>query len=125
MDLKRGEIFTCSKGSQIEILKDCNVCDLQCCGEPMQKLEEKTADKATEKHVPVVEKVDGGVKVTVGTTLHPMEDEHYIEWVEIRTADREYRAYLKPGMEPSATFKVDGEVLFAREHCNKHGLWKG
>lgn len=125
MELNRGEIYTCSKGSQLEILETCEVCDLQCCGEPMKKEEEKTADSATEKHVPVVEKVDGGVKVTVGSTIHPMEDDHYIQWIEIRTADdKVQKQYLKPGKDPIATFKTDSDVVTAREHCNKHGLWK-
>ena len=98
---------------------------LVCCGENMKLLEEKTADKTTEKHVPVIEKTDHGFKVTVGTTLHPMEEKHFIEWIELLADGRSYKAFLKPGDKPEATFCVDAEEVSAREHCNIHGLWKG
>ncbi len=91
----------------------------------MQLLEEKTADAATEKHVPVIEQIDGGYKITVGSTLHPMEEKHYIEWIELLADDKAYRQFLNPGDEPVAAFKVEAESVTAREHCNVHGLWKG
>ncbi len=97
---------------------------LVCCGEEMTKLEEQTADMSKEKHVPVVEQVDGGYKVTVGSTLHPMEEKHYIEWIELLADGIAYRAFLKPGMEPSAVFKTDATNVTAREYCNVHSLWK-
>lgn len=125
MALNQAEVYTCESAVQVEVLVgNENACSLTCCGKPMTKLEEKTADAATEKHVPVVEKVDGGVKVAVGSTLHPMVEDHYIEWIEVRTANRAYKAFLKPGDAPEATFKIDEEVVYAREHCNKHGLWR-
>ncbi len=97
---------------------------LVCCGQKMTLIEEKTAEMATEKHVPVVE-IDGStVKVTVGSTLHPMQDKHYIEWIEILTEDgRSYRKFLQPGEEPVATFAVDTKIVQVREYCNIHGLW--
>ncbi len=98
--------------------------EFTCCGEKMGRLEEKTADFKTEKHVPVVEKVDGGVKVTVGSTPHPMEEDHWIQFIEVCSAGKLYRQYLKPGDPPEAFFPIDADGLVAREHCNKHGLWK-
>jgi superoxide reductase len=100
---------------------------LTCCDQPMQKLDPQTADSSVEKHVPVVEKVDGGIKVTVGSTPHPMTEEHYIELIELVSDHCVYRRYLKPGDAPEATFcgcfdKCCTE-LKAREHCNVHGLW--
>ncbi len=98
---------------------------LVCCGEPMNLLEENTTDAAREKHVPVIEKVEGGFKVMVGSVPHPMEEKHYIEWVEVVVGDRTCRAFLKPGVKPEATFNIDADKITAREHCNVHGLWKG
>jgi superoxide reductase len=99
---------------------------LVCCGEPMKVVETKTADSSTEKHVPVIEKIDGGYRVFVGSTLHPMTDEHYIQWIELLADGKTYRQYLKPGETPEAFFKIeDAKELSAREYCNLHGLWKG
>ncbi|MDF2882099.1 MAG: desulfoferrodoxin [Clostridiaceae bacterium] len=97
---------------------------LVCCGKPMTLLNENTTDAAVEKHVPVIEKIDGGVLVKVGAVEHPMLEKHYIEWIEVHTANKVYRKYLKPGDKPEAVFKLDEEVLYAREYCNLHGLWK-
>jgi superoxide reductase len=91
----------------------------------MALLDEKTADAATEKHVPVIEKIDGGYKVTVGSTLHPMTEEHYIQWIELLADSKAYRQFLSPSDEPIATFNVEADNVSAREHCNLHGLWKG
>ncbi|HDM32547.1 MAG TPA: desulfoferrodoxin, partial [Deltaproteobacteria bacterium] len=79
----------------------------------------------TEKHVPVVEKTVNGVKVTVGSTLHPMEEKHYIEWIEVIADGKAYREFLRPGDAPEATFEIKAEDIKAREYCNIHGLWKG
>jgi superoxide reductase len=99
---------------------------LVCCGQPMELLEEKSADFALEKHVPVVEAQGEGVLVKVGSTKHPMTEEHYIAFIEVVTKDLVLRAELKPGDEPEAFFPVKkSDVLYAREWCNKHGLWKG
>lgn len=87
-------------------------------------LEEKTADFKNEKHVPMLEKTDAGWKVTVGSTLHPMLENHYIQWIELLAEGISYRQYLKPGMEPVAFFPVKAEKVSAREFCNLHGLWK-
>ena len=93
---------------------------------PLALLEEKTEDSAVEKHVPFNEKIDNGTKIKVGqNAAHPMEENHYIEWVEIINNDYVNRKYLKPGDNPEADFYVDYEEgMVAREYCNVHGLWK-
>ncbi len=98
--------------------------ELVCCGKPMVKQQEKTADSATEKHVPVIEKTANGYKVTVGSTIHPMLDNHYIEWIELTADGKVYKQFLKPGMQPVAEFCVKADKVSAREYCNIHGLWK-
>jgi superoxide reductase len=99
--------------------------ELVCCGQPMKLFTENTVDAAKEKHVPVVEKVAGGYKVKVGSVPHPMEEKHYIEWIELIAGPRVYRYFLNPGEAPEATFQVEAEQVTAREYCNMHGLWKG
>ncbi|MBW7571391.1 desulfoferrodoxin [Caproiciproducens faecalis] len=96
---------------------------LTCCGQEMTKLEANTTDAAQEKHVPVVTREDGKIKVSVGSVLHPMLPEHHIEWIALVTDDKVEITYLKPGMEPKAEFKevASGTVY---EYCNLHGLWK-
>ena len=98
--------------------------ELVCCGEPMKKMAENTTDAAKEKHVPVIEKIDGGYTVTVGSVEHPMTEEHYIEWIELLADGKAYRQFLKPGQPPKATFPVKADTISAREYCNLHGLWK-
>lgn len=101
--------------------------DLACCGEPMEELVANTTDGAKEKHVPVLEKEGNLVTVTVGSVLHPMLPEHYIEWIILETKKGIQKVDLQPGMKPMAQFAlVDGdEVVAAYEYCNLHGLWKG
>ncbi len=119
------QIYKCAVcGNIVEVLHGGDG-ELVCCGKPMELLDEKTADAATEKHVPVIEKIDGGYKVTVGSTLHPMEEKHYIEWIELLVDDKAYRQFLNPGDAPEAVFGVQADSVTAREHCNVHGLWKG
>lgn len=97
---------------------------LVCCGQAMELLVEKTADAATEKHVPVIEKTAGGFKVTIGSTPHPMIEKHYIEWIELIADGKAYRQFLKPDDAPKADFDISADSVIAREHCNIHGLWK-
>jgi superoxide reductase len=99
--------------------------ELVCCGQPMKLFVENTVDAAREKHVPVVEKAAGTFNVKVGSVPHPMEEDHYIEWVEIIVDGKAYRQFLKPGGSPEATFDIKAEKVTAREYCNLHGLWKG
>jgi superoxide reductase len=109
-------------GNMVALIKDGGG-TLVCCGQDMKKLEANTTDAATEKHVPVVVKEDGKIKVTVGSTIHPMIETHYIEWIALDTGDRLQIAYLKPGMEPKAEFG-DAAAGTVYEYCNLHGLWK-
>ena len=117
------EIYKCDVcGNIVEMVHGGNG-ELVCCGEPMKRFIENTVDAAREKHVPVKEKIAGGLKVKVGSVAHPMEEKHYIEWVEIVAGDTAYRQFLRPGQTPEAIFPVQGEFT-AREYCNIHGLWK-
>ncbi len=114
----------------------CNICgnivevlhagrgQLVCCGQPMELLKEKTEDVGLEKHVPVIEKTESGVKVKVGSVPHPMEEKHYIEWIEIIADGKVYRKFLKPGDQPEAEFCIKAEKIETREYCNIHGLWR-
>jgi len=114
----------------------CNICgnivevlhsgkgELVCCGQPMELLKENTIDAAEEKHVPVIETTATGINVKVGSVPHPMEEKHYIEWIEIIVDGTVYRNFLKPGDNPEAVFSIKAENIQAREYCNVHGLWK-
>lgn len=95
-----------------------------CCDMKMTLLEAKTADTGKEKHVPVVEKTDGGIKVKVGDVPHPMTDEHFIQWIEVIADGKACRKFLTPEDAPEAVFCVQGENLTVRELCNLHGLWE-
>jgi superoxide reductase len=122
---ERLEVYKCDVcGNIVEVVHGGGG-ELVCCGEPMKLLVENTVDAAKEKHVPVIEKVEGGVKVKVGDVPHPMEEKHYIEWIEIIVGDKADRQFLNPGEAPEAFFKTDAENVIAREYCNLHGLWKG
>jgi len=119
------EIYKCDVcGNMVEVVHG-GKGQLVCCGEPMTLLKENTTDAATEKHVPVIEKVDGGYKVKVGSVPHPMEEKHYIEWIQLLAGGQSYRRFLEPGQEPESVFHVEAENVSAREYCNIHGLWKG
>lgn len=119
------QIYKCNVcGNIVEVLHG-GAGQLVCCGQPMENLTEKTADATTEKHVPVIEKVEGGIKVKVGSVPHPMEAKHYIEWIEVIADGKAYRQFLKPGQPPEAVFNIKAASVTAREYCNVHGLWKG
>jgi superoxide reductase len=119
------KVYKCEEcGNLVELLVEGGG-ELVCCGQPMTKLEEKTADATTEKHVPLIEKTADGYKVTVGSTLHPMVAEHYIEYIELIADGISYKKFLQPGDSPAAEFCISAAKVSAREHCNVHGLWKG
>ncbi len=121
---KQLEVYKCPAcGNIVEVLHGGGA-PLVCCGKPMELLDEKTADATTEKHVPVIEKIANGYKVTVGSVAHPMEEKHYIEWIELVANGTVLRKYLLPGDAPEATFEIDADGVIAREYCNVHGLWK-
>ncbi len=119
------QVFKCELcGNIVEVLHG-GKGELVCCGQPMKLYVENTVDAAKEKHVPVIEKSSDGFKVKVGSVAHPMEEKHYIEWIEV-VDDRNnaYRHFLKPGEAPEGTFCIQAGRVTAREYCNLHGLWK-
>lgn len=118
------EIYKCEMCGNIVALVHGGPGELVCCGEPMILMEEKTAEMKLEKHVPVIKREGNLVTITVGSTLHPMEENHYIEWIELVADGRMQRKFLKPGDPPEAQFLCGAETLSAREYCNLHGLWK-
>jgi len=118
------QVYKCNAcGNIIEVLHG-GAGELVCCGEPMKLFSENTVDAAKEKHVPVIEKTADGYKVTVGSVAHPMEEKHWIEWIELIADGKAYRQFLNPGEAPEATFCIQAEKVTAREFCNLHGLWK-
>ncbi|MFH1824171.1 MAG: desulfoferrodoxin [Candidatus Firestonebacteria bacterium] len=118
------QVYKCNVcGNMIEMLYS-GVGELICCGQQMTLLKENTVDASLEKHVPVIEKTEEGIIVKVGSVAHPMEEKHYIEWIEIMRGDKACRKFLKPGDNPEAQFGGTAEGTEAREYCNLHGLWK-
>ena len=119
------QIYKCEVcGNIVEVLHP-GAGELVCCGQPMKLFMENTVDAAKEKHVPVIEKTASGYKVKVGSVAHPMEEKHYIEWIQMIADGRAYRKFLNPGDVPQAEFEVQAGKVVAREYCNLHGLWKG
>lgn len=122
--------------TQLKQIYRCNICgnivevlhtgqgELVCCGQPMELLKEKTEEEGQEKHLPVIEETEKGIRVKVGSVPHPMEEEHYIEWIEIIADGSVYRKFLKPGDKPEAEFEIKAQDIQAREYCNIHGMWK-
>jgi len=121
---KRSQIYKCEVcGNIVEVLHE-GKGELVCCGQPMKLFTENTVDAAKEKHVPIIEKVSGGLKVKVGSVSHPMEEKHFIEWIEIIADGKAYRQFLQPGDAPEALFNIEADTITARAYCNIHGLWK-
>ncbi len=119
-------IYKCGKcGNIVQVLSAAKP-PVMCCAQPMDRLVENTVDAAVEKHVPVVEKIDGGYLVKVGSAPHPMGQDHWIEWIELSSPDGLFvqRQMLTPDSEPQAEFKTDAAKVVARAYCNLHGLWK-
>ena len=122
--VKLKEVYKCNVcGSIVEVIH-AGVCELECCGQPMELFIEKLQDAGNEKHVPVIEKTPTGVKVKVGSIPHPMDEQHYIEWIELHADEVVYRKFLKPADKPEAEFCVTAKKISARDYCNIHGLWK-
>ena len=119
------EVYRCETcGNMVELVHG-GAGTLVCCNEPMKLMKENSVDASTEKHVPVIEKNGGGITVKVGSVAHPMEEKHYIEWIEVLVDGAVYRQFLAPGGKPEASFSVSGTAVTAREYCSLHGLWKG
>ncbi len=126
------QVYKCDVCGNIVEMVESGIGEMICCNQPMTLQREQTEDAATEKHVPYIEKVEGGYKVRVGqNAAHPMESKHYIQWIELLAGGMAYRRFLNPGDAPEACFCVcdlDGcqdKDVSAREYCNIHGLWKG
>ncbi len=121
---KRYQIYKCEIcGNIVEVLHG-GVGTMICCNKPMTLQVEKTEDPGLEKHVPVVEEIENGIKVRVGSVPHPMEEDHYIEWIEIISEDVIERKYLQPTDPPEAIFIAPVNELLVREFCTVHGLWR-
>lgn len=117
------EVYHCKLcGNVVEVLRG-GPGALVCCGQDMILMAENTVDAAQEKHVPVATKVAGGWEVIVGSVAHPMEEKHFIEWIELNANGTSYKEFLKPGGEPKAFFPIDAAEVAVREYCNLHGLW--
>jgi len=122
--VKQLQVYRCEICGNIVELLHVGGGELVCCGEPMTLLRENTTDAAVEKHVPVQEATEGGLKVKVGAVAHPMTEEHHIEWIEVIVDGKTCTQFLKPGQAPEAVFCAQAGVV-ARAYCNLHGLWKG
>ena len=121
---KQYEVYRCAVcGAIVEVVQG-GAGTLHCCGQPMDRMEEQETEAAAEKHVPVVQAEEGGYVVTVGSVAHPMQAEHYIQWIELAGTDGVQRHYLQPGDRPVAHFKTTAQEVSARAYCNLHGLWK-
>lgn len=121
---KLNEVYKCNIcGNIVEVLHT-GKGELVCCNQPMVLLAENTVDASKEKHVPVVEKANGKIKVMVGSVAHPMEEKHYIEWIEVIAGGKTYRQFLNPGDKPEAEFNLADENVVVRAYCNLHGNWK-
>ncbi len=118
------QIYRCGIcGNIVEVLH-AGIGKLVCCGQPMELLKEKTDDTGQENHVPVIERTKTGIRVKVGSIPHPMEEKHYIEWIEVISGDSVCRKFLKPHDRPEAEFEIKSGKITARECCNIHGLWR-
>ncbi|HHE36702.1 MAG TPA: desulfoferrodoxin [Candidatus Woesearchaeota archaeon] len=121
------QVYKCEVcGNIVEVLHT-GIGELVCCGKPMILQKENTTDAAVEKHVPLIDKTEQGIRVKIGSVEHPMEEKHYIEWVELLANGKAYKKFLKPGDKPEAEFciQAEEEEVIARAYCNLHGLWKG
>ncbi len=122
---EKNEVFKCNIcGNIVEVLHVGGV-ELFCCGQPMEKFSEQSdGEEGSEKHIPMMQKSEAGIKVKVGATAHPMEERHYIEWIEIISDGKVCKKFLNPGEAPEADFAISSENIVARAYCNVHGLWK-
>ncbi|MBW3015430.1 desulfoferrodoxin [Candidatus Woesearchaeota archaeon] len=121
---KLNEVYKCNVCGNIVQMIHASAGQLVCCNQPMELQTEKTEDEGNEKHVPIIEKIETGFKVKVGSIPHPMEESHHIEWIELIADNKSYRKFLEPGNPAEAEFCIQAETVTAREFCNLHGLWK-
>jgi superoxide reductase len=119
------ELYKCSVCGNIVELTHVGGGQLVCCGKPMDLLIAKSSEEGTEKHKPVIEKAANEKEtiIKVGSIPHPMEEKHYIEFIEVFVGEKVLRKYLSPGEKPEMML-CDVDVVKARAYCNVHGLWK-
>lgn len=117
-------VYKCEVCGNVAEILTAGGAELMCCGQEMTMQAENTVDAAVEKHIPVLEKIDNGWQVTVGSVEHPMTEAHLIEWIELSSGDAVYRQFLNPTDKPTAFFPVTDSNVTARAYCNLHGLWK-
>lgn len=121
---KINQIYRCSVcGNIVEVLHEGNG-QLVCCGQPMELLITKNTDVGFEKHVPIINKTETEIIITVGSVPHPMEETHYIELIELIADNKIYRQFLKAGDKAMAIFEIKADKITARAYCNIHGLWQ-
>jgi superoxide reductase len=124
MEGKRFQIYKCPVcDTVVEVLHQWSL-ELVCCGPPMIPLRAKTRQEGWEDHAPVVEKVQGGLRLAIGDTPHPMTNAHRIEWIELVAQGRSHRQFLSPGQPPEAVFSVKSPAALVRLYCTVHGLWQ-
>lgn len=124
--MMKQKFFICEHcGNIVAMVKDTGV-PVMCCGQKMTEIIPGTTDAAVEKHIPVYQVEDGLVKVRVGSVDHPMQPEHYIEWVSLQTKQGNQRKALHPGQAPAVCFALaeGDEVEAVYAYCNLHSLWK-
>ncbi|PID52521.1 MAG: desulfoferrodoxin [Candidatus Moraniibacteriota bacterium] len=121
---ERDQIYKCSICGNIVEVKHAGAGELACCGKSMIVLNANTEDAAIEKHVPQIESTEDGIVVRVGKVDHPMDNDHYIEWITLVAGNEVKTVYLTPNEEPVATFAVTAEEITVYAYCNLHGLWK-
>ncbi len=121
---KKLEIYKCNIcGNIVKVMHE-GMGKLVCCNQEMKLFNENTQDAAKEKHVPVIQKTENGYTVKVGDINHPMNEKHYIEWIELITENKVYTKHLNPNNNPIAAFNTNSKKVSARAYCNLHGLWK-
>ncbi|MBU5575378.1 MAG: desulfoferrodoxin [Candidatus Aenigmatarchaeota archaeon] len=119
-----GQVYKCQICGNIVSVMHAGIGILVCCGQPMVLLKEKIEEEGKEKHLPVVTINKNNIHVKVGSIEHPMESNHYIEWIEVITENKKYIKFLSPGSKPEADFEIKDKIIAVREYCNVHGLWK-
>lgn len=122
--IKKDQLYRCQVCGNIVDVRHEGTGELVCCNKSMNLLRANTEDAATEKHVPVVTRTEDGITVRVGEVDHPMDEDHYIEWITLVTESGTKTVYLAPGDEPKAIFKITAQSGVVYEYCNLHGLWK-
>lgn len=120
---KLNQVYKCEIcGNIVEVIHE-GTGQLVCCGQPMTLLKEKIKEELKEKHLPVIKENEKGVEILIGIVEHPMEENHFIEWIEISTDKGSSKKFLKPGEKPRAQFFIKSKKIEVRAYCNIHGLW--